>query len=283
MFKDNSELKPTLINKNIAYKFKQMLKTPKVENDNQWESFLMNFYKSYIAPNLFTIFIFLLIILFLVYKFFTKKKEHFEEEIYDTTNLKGNTYDDIQDDISDTPNNIVPIISTKAEEEKVLTNMKKNTNKQINTNVNTNLNKVFDEPFRPTFNPYYPTDFQTSYVNYLPNELYFDVNGEYINYNDIHPHTYTQSYMPLPNKFSNPDTFTGIENTLYGATNPPLPDPLGEIADYNTSTEKAMQFMTSKNRENLDLLTEIIFENPATTNNNTKEWESQFSESCINN
>lgn len=282
MFNDNSELRPILINKNIVYKFKQMMKPQIIEEDSHWESFMKGFYKSYIKPNFFALFIFLLIILFLVYKFFTKKKERPEEDFEDNEHNEHN--EDNEDDGVDGGNGAngdkhdavnfkkSTRIQGDIENQKniVLNNSIEHENDKIsNTQQNTDVyaaNAEFDETFRPTFNPYYPVDFQPSYVNYLPDAMYFDVNGEYKSYNDFHPQTYSQSYMPLPNRGVNPDVFTGIDNTLYGATDPPLPDPLGEIADYNTSTEKAMQFMTSQNRKNLDLLTEIMFENPVATN-----------------
>lgn len=118
--------------------------------------------------------------------------------------------------------------------------------------------------FRPTFNPFYPVKDQTSYVNYLPDERYIeDSKGNLTSYFEQHPDEFVRV-----NKYQYPydtndenDYFSGTYNTYAGAEDPILPNDLGFIDDYNTTTERAVKSMSDANRDNLNLLAEILFEN----------------------
>lgn len=120
--------------------------------------------------------------------------------------------------------------------------------------------------FKPTFNPYYSVDEQTSYVNYLPDSAIplevTDKNGE------EKLETYNEYYKPKPKKNlyrmpynvnSQQTDYTGLYNTYEGTQDPVLPNAIGYPADINTVTDDAMEYTTSRNRKNLDLLAEIIF------------------------
>jgi len=133
------------------------------------------------------------------------------------------------------------------------------------------------ENFLPTFNSYYPTDMQNPYVNYLPDTIPQKVGDEYLTYNDINPPIkYPQKYPPIPNKIREYEIYTGIENTYKNAQDPNLPNALGLPSNYNTTTEEAMEFMTSKNKKNLDALAGILFENPSPGNISQEEWENNY-------
>jgi hypothetical protein len=142
---------------------------------------------------------------------------------------------------------------------------------------NKNKKHKIREEFLPTFNSYYPVNMQNPYVNYLPDTVPQLVGNKYKTYNDIHPpKKYTKKYPPIPNKIREYDLYTGIQNTYKNSKDPVLPNALGLPSNYNTTTEKAMEFMTSKNRENLDNMTNILFTNPSPGNITDEEWNNKY-------
>lgn len=139
---------PSLISDKVVSSFDKMIKDMSEQNS----SVFYKFYENVIYPNLGISILILLIILFLVYRYFTFKKE---KKIMETEKFNGNTNE--------------------------------NTKNIYSSNDGRYLLKKFDdvEPIneriaRPTFNPSIPISKQQSYVNYLPDEIPVRVNGELV-------------------------------------------------------------------------------------------------------
>jgi hypothetical protein len=118
--------------------------------------------------------------------------------------------------------------------------------------------------FRPTFNPFYPVKDQTSYVNYVADDIPIEnEHGKLVRYYDEHPDEFIKINKYRPPYDTNDENvyYSGIYNTYANAQDSAYPNELGEIDDYNTTTERAVRSMTDRNRDNLDLLAEILFEN----------------------
>lgn len=116
--------------------------------------------------------------------------------------------------------------------------------------------------FVPTFNPYYPVDQQTSFTNYLPNSIPLSINNKYKTYYDVNPQEKYRKYMkrlPPFNENNDEVEYTGTYNTYAGARDPVLPNSIGLLDDYNSTTEKAVDFMTKANRRDIDILAQAIW------------------------
>lgn len=84
---------------------------------------------------------------------------------------------------------------------------------------------------RPTFNPYYPTGTQNSHVNYLPNEIPFNVNGKLVN-NTKQDYDPGVIYMNNWKEMENMPTYTG---PFYSGTSQNMSDDLyKDMIDTNT-------------------------------------------------
>lgn len=105
--------------------------------------FFQKIYDKIIYPNLGIFIVLLLIVVFLIYRYMTinKNKENFDKDLQDTGSIPYHGRIKLFDPDMDRPDERIA---------------------------------------RPTFNPSFPIEKQRSYVNYLPDEVPVDVNGQLI-------------------------------------------------------------------------------------------------------
>ena len=213
-----SDQNPDLINKKTMASFQKILtKRVTITGEVTWSDYVYNVYDSYVKPNAFFIIVLILLIAFLVYRYWSKSHSLNEplDSMGSLSSLTG------------------PI--TGPDECKVL----------------------IDESPLPTFNPYYPVSEQNSYVNYLPNTIPLYSNGR-----DVMPPSEEHcepEYTPLTDSLYHPfRTYTGIAE--YTSSDPMLPNALGWPADYNSTTDNALDYFAGQNRRNLDMLATIMFD-----------------------
>jgi hypothetical protein len=116
------------------------------------------------------------------------------------------------------------------------------------------------ELFMPTFNPSIETKQQQSYVNYLPDNIPVIMGDKVVNYNDVHKKPKLKyKYPPMITNSEDRDLYVGIENTYRDAEDQIFEQPLGFPKNFNTSTAESVDYMTDKNRQTLNEMSQIIF------------------------
>jgi hypothetical protein len=241
-----SGYEPDLVNKKVMKNFKFVINnayksSPIVPENTPVYDHWCFFYSEYIQPNNILILLLFIFVLFLLYRYIMKDdfieyenknetmsnivigdhvlRKHFDE----TNNVTNIDYDNQPSNISD---------------------------QSCDYNITNNV---------PTFNPYYPTNEQTSYVNYLPNNVPLNINGKYKTYYDVNPRKKYRKLKKINDDSDYNDNnieYTGTYNTYNNSQDPALPNSIGLIADYNTTTDNAVRSMTDANRRNLDILSQ---------------------------
>lgn len=261
-----SGTRPDLVNKHVLKDINKLLSVKYKEPQNCVDGIVWC-YTSFIYPNMFSIIIVIILVLFLLYRYMAKKYVVGDNSIPDDVRKDLETYTDVNSDKDEIYGDNNDSGNNNADSGNNGTNgttARQGDNRYSKHDHLSDLD--IDTPhFRPTFNPYYPTNMQSSYVNYLPDEVPLSVSGRYVNNsgnsgNDISARN--PGYTPYPSKIQNDDIYTGSINTYAGAHNPMHPNSLGWEADYNTTTNDALNFATRRNRQNLNQLSEILYNNP---------------------
>lgn len=261
-FDDNffSGHKPDLINKKVIKKFQFMIESvPKAcetENEISVYDSLASFYNEYIHQNILLLILLFIFILFLVYRYYMKEEINELDNYANTPKLNNN--DDhssvigIKDVDDPTPPNV--IIDDDLDDD--IDDLEDGITRDgyIVTGDHSQ-----DIQRRPTFNPHYPVSQQTSYVNYLPNEVPLNVQNKYAIQNGQNLNEKVKYKYPY-NDNNEYSYYSGAYNTYEYAQDPILPNSWGYISDYNSTTEKAVDYMTDQNRKSLDALADVIFE-----------------------
>lgn len=192
--------KPMLITDKINNTFNKMITDLNSENIG----ICHKIYNNIIYPNLTVFVVILLLILYLLYRYYTYKK-------IISLNEKSNLNEKFKN-----------------------TEMQNNGIKEYTT-----MFSDFDNPneriARPTFNPSIPISKQTSYVNYLPNEINVINNGKFIdNVDDVK--------YPAPQKHDVEFQYSG---------------PYYQIAENGLSDDMYKEFV-SQNKQNMEDLDNIL-------------------------
>ena len=116
-----------------------------------------------------------------------------------------------------------------------------------------------EEHFRATFNPNVPIEEQESYSHFLPDDIPYNVDGKFVTHQDIYVERDAElKYTPF---FKQPEEridYSGMTNTFKDSLDSQIIHPYGWDNDYNTSTERTMDYMTERNRQNIEDLAQII-------------------------
>lgn len=120
------------------------------------------------------------------------------------------------------------------------------------------LDKNDVEKFRATFNPNQQINTQNSYVRYLPDEIPQIIDDKLVNRNDLEPPVIPpKEYPPFVLNTNNRDVYTGTYNTYANSIDSNIPHPFDWPMDYNATTGSAVQFMSDRNKQNLNELNNI--------------------------
>ena len=258
-FDDNffSGHKPDLINKKVIKKFQFMIDSvpqacDDITNEISIYDSLVIFYDENIKQNILLLILLFIFILFLVYRYIMK--EVIKEEIYEQDNYTNiNKIEDYANIIGvrDVDDPTEPdVIEDDTDDEYIEDGITRDG--YIVTGDNSQ-----DIQHRPTFNPHYPISQQTSYVNYLPNQVPLNVNNKYAIQNGQNLKEKVKYKYPY-NDNTSYSHYSGAYNTYEYAQDPILPNSWGYIDDYNTTTESAVKYMTDQNRKNLNDLADVI-------------------------
>lgn len=269
-FDDNffSGRKPDLINKKVIKKFNCLIEAIPQSDDTEtfYESCCI-FYDDYISQNIILLILLFIFIMFLVYRYFMKEQI---AELDNFNNIDNNKFDDKIDEyqnpapIKDPTDCTHPIMRINDEDADDADSDTVDDPACPVSGISQDGyiitgNHSQDIQHRPTFNPFYPVSQQTSYVNYVANDVPLNVHGQYStlrgdNLNDSVKYRYPAN---VNNEYS---YYSGAYNTYEDVQDPILPNELGYIDDYNSTTEKAVRYMTDKNRRSLDTLASYTFE-----------------------
>lgn len=184
---------PILIGERVTNLFNSMLENIKMEN----RSIFGKFYDDYVCPNISIIIVIILFIWFLMYM--RKRKSKMTENYNNIINKS-----------------IDPIMVS--ENDQYVRGLR----------VFGGIDHPKERIARPTFNPSIPVSRQHSYVNYLPDEIPVDINGQL--QNNVIPMEYI-----APNNNTN--------NFQYGG-------PIYRLSDRNTSNDMHNNFVDA-NKQNL--------------------------------
>jgi hypothetical protein len=243
---------PDLVSKKVMKNFKIIIdnaQKPKIITEPILYNTCVSFYDDYIVPNIILLILLFIFVLFLLYRYYMKDIVDSYENIEKLDHFLARTNTAPKLEITLPSSTDLPIYNNYS-------------NSCSKSKSKTYMDEQDDINFRPTFNPYYPVDEQTSYTNYLPNSLPLKKDGEYVNYYDVtNPKIRKNKYRMPYNRNNENVEYTGTFNTYYGAQDPVLPNAYGWIDDYNTTTERAVNYMTSENKRDIDLLAEIIHDN----------------------
>ena len=116
------------------------------------------------------------------------------------------------------------------------------------------------EDFRSTFNPTIPVTKQQSFSHYLGDEIPLNINGQFLQRNQVFDDDCIKLEMPEIKEppFHGCD-YNGLVNTYENTTDHEFEHPYNWPNNYNTTTGEAVDFMTSRNKQSLDDLAKIIF------------------------